>query len=136
MGLTLDNNNLYVTRSYNGGNRQPIAVYVDGRAVDFNYIANINSDNVESAEVFFSDGLSGISRTTNTKGVLEINTKKQPKGEKISKDQLMDLLPKKYMAEFVPGGIMLHGNFICPNMLPASKPIQIIAAPFTGIRPC
>jgi len=116
LGLTYDNNNLYLTRDYNSGNRStPVAIYVSGMAVDYAYLSNVNADMVESVEIFFSDGFSGINKGTGTKGVLEVNMKKLPKGEKISKDQLMDMLPKPYQAEFIPGGYYATRQFYVPK---------------------
>ena len=116
LGLTYDNNNLYLTRDYNQGNKStPVAVYVGGMPVDYNYLANVNSDMVESVEIFLNDGYSGINKGTNTKGVLEVNMKKTPKGEKISKEQLMDLLPKPYTATYAPGGYNATRQFYMPR---------------------
>lgn len=115
LGLTYENNNLYLTRDYASGTRTPVAVYVDGAPVDLSYLDNINSDNVESAEVFYSDGFSSINRTTGTKGVLEVNLKKKPKGEKISKEQLMDMLPKPNVVTFSPGGYSPMRIFYSPK---------------------
>ena len=115
IGLTSDGNNLYITRDYNAGTRTPVAVYVNGMATDYNYLQNINTDAVESVEIFLNDGLTGINRGTNNKGVIEINLKKQPKGEKISKEQLADLLPKGYLVDFVPGGYDATRLFYAPK---------------------
>ena len=115
MGLTFENNNLYVTRDFNSGKKTPIAVYVNGMSVDYNYLMNVNPNEVESAEIFFSDGLSSINRTTNTKGVLEVNLKKQPKGEKISKEQLMAMLPKNNVIDIIPGGYATTREFYSPK---------------------
>jgi hypothetical protein len=115
MGLTYEDNNLYVTRDYNNGNKTPVAVYANGMQVDYNYLNNVNPAQVESVEIFLSDGLSSINRTTGTKGVLVVNLKKQPKGEKISKEQLMDLLPKGYVIEFIPGGYNTTREFYSPR---------------------
>ena len=83
--------------------------------VDFSYLNNVNPDMVESVEVFNSDGFSGINRGTNTKGVLEVNMKKVPVGEKISKDQLMDMLPKPYLVTITPGGYNATRLFYTPK---------------------
>ena len=115
MGLTYMDNQLYITRDYNAGKRTPVAVYVNGMVVDFNYLNSINSDGVESVEIFLNDGLTGINRGTNNKGVIEINLKKQPKGEKISKEQLFDMLPKNNVVEFIPGGYSTTRIFYVPK---------------------
>ncbi|MGZ3764321.1 MAG: Ig-like domain-containing protein [Mucilaginibacter sp.] len=115
MGLSYENNNLYITRNFNAGNKVPIAVYVNGMSVDYNYLLNVNPEMVESVEIFFNDGLSSINRTTGTAGVLVVNTKKQPKGEKITKEQLMDLLPKNNVIDFIPGGYNTTREFYTPK---------------------
>ena len=115
LGLTFDNNNFYITRSYSSGNRTPVAYYVNGMPVDYNYLYNIDPKMVESVEIFNSDGLSSINRTTQTSGVVVVNLKKVPKGEKISKDQLAALLPKNYEIEFVPGGYTTSRIFYSPK---------------------
>ena len=115
LGVTYDNNNFYVTRDYSGGNRTPMAIYVNGMNVDYSYLMNLDANMVESVEVFFKDGLSSINRTTGTNGVLEVNMKKIPKGEKISKEQLADLLPKNNVVEFIPGGYNITRVFYSPK---------------------
>ena len=115
LGLTFDNNNFYITREYNNGKRVPIAYYVNGMPVDYNYLLNVDPNMVESVEIFNSDGLSSINRTTGTSGVLVVNTKKIPKGEKISKEQLLELLPKNNEVEFIPGGYNTTRVFYSPK---------------------
>ncbi len=115
LGLTYDNNNLYITRDYNTGKRVPVQIFVSGMEVDYNYLDNVNPEMVESAEVFLNDGVSGINRNTNTKGVLEVNMKKVPKGEKISKEQLLDMMPKPYVVTIAPGGFNASKIFYSPK---------------------
>jgi hypothetical protein len=116
LGLSYEDNNLYLTRDYNSGNKStPVAIYVSGMPVDYAYLNNVNSDMVESVEIFMNDGFSGINKGTGTKGVLEVNMKKPPKGEKISKEQLMDLLPKPYTVTFTPGGYNATRQFYMPR---------------------
>jgi hypothetical protein len=115
MGITADNGNLYVTRDFMGGKKTPMAIFVNGMSVDYNYLMNVDATMVESAEVFFTDGLSNINRTSNTKGVVEVNVRKVPKGEKITKDQLMDLMGKTSVVDFIPGGYNLTRQFYSPK---------------------
>ncbi|HVW14666.1 MAG TPA: hypothetical protein VHB54_12600, partial [Mucilaginibacter sp.] len=115
LGLTFDSDNLYISRDYMAGARTPVQVCVNGMPVDFAYLNNVNGANVESVEIFFSDGFSGLNRGSNTKGVLEVNLKKAPKGEKISKEQLMEMLPKPYVLEFTPGGYNVARTFYMPR---------------------
>lgn len=115
LGLTFDNNEFYITRDYSAGKRVPVAYYVNGMPVDYNYLLNVDPNMVESVEVFNTDGLSSINKTTGTNGVLVINTKKIPKGEKISKDQLLEMLPKNNEVEFIPGGYNTVRAFYSPK---------------------
>jgi hypothetical protein len=115
LGVTFEDNNFYVLRDYNSGKKVPMAIYVNGMPVDYSYLMNVDPNMVESVEVFFKDGLSSINRTTGTNGVLVVNTKKIPKGEKISKEQLMEMLPKNNVVEFTPGGYNTTRLFYSPK---------------------
>jgi hypothetical protein len=128
LGLTYDNNELYLTREYNSatGTRTPVAIYVNGMPVDFNYLQNVNGNNVESVEIFNNDGVAGINRISATRGVVEINLKKQPKGEKISKEQLLSMLPKLYEATIVPGGYSATRLFYSPKYSDPAKAAAIV----------
>src|SRR5690606_34093741 len=60
MGLTYVDRILYLSRSYNTGNRLPIEIYANGLQVDVNYLMGIQVEGIESIEVFNDDGVSGI----------------------------------------------------------------------------
>ena len=115
LGLTFDNNNFYITRDYNSGKKVPVAYYVNGMSVDYNYLLNVDPKMVETVEIFNNDGVSSINRTTGTNGVVSVITKKIPKGEKISKDELLAMLPKNYEVEFIPGGYSTVRTFYSPK---------------------
>jgi len=115
LGFTYDNNNFYVTRDYNSGNRTPAAIFYNGMNVDFNYLASINANEIESIETFMKDDLSGISRMYNTNGVIVINGKKKPEGKKITKEQLKELFPPKYLLTFMPMGYSRTREFYSPK---------------------
>ncbi len=128
VGITYDNYNFYLTREYNAASstRIPMAIYVNGMAVDYSYLSNIDGNNIESVEIFNTDGFSNINRTSNTKGVLEVNLKKQPKGEKISKEDFLNMLPKTYEAEFSPIGYNSTRLFYSPKYEDPSKALEVI----------
>jgi hypothetical protein len=115
LGLTYLDNNFYVTRAYNSGNKTPMAVYVDGLSVDQNFLQSIMANEVESVEVFFNDGLSGINRRDGSLGVLVINKKKAPKGQKMTLADLQKLIPPPYIAEFTPRGYNVAREFYSPK---------------------
>ncbi len=115
MGLTYDTDNLYVTRDYNAGKKMPVQIYFNGMPVDFTYLNSVNAAQVESVEIFTSDGLSGINRRNNTNGVLVINSKVAPKGTKITQQQLQELFPPKYLLSFTPKGYDMPRQFYSPK---------------------
>jgi hypothetical protein len=116
MGMTYYENNFYITRDYNQGKKStPVAIFYNGLNVDYNYLLGVNSAEVESVEVFLTDGLSGINRQYQTNGVIEINTKKTPKGTKITADQLHELFPPKYQATITPKGFDMGREFYSPK---------------------
>ncbi|MEO6849861.1 MAG: carboxypeptidase regulatory-like domain-containing protein, partial [Mucilaginibacter sp.] len=115
MGLTYDQNNLYITRNYNSGARLPVGIYVNGMPTDYFALNDINSTQVESVEIFFDQGVTSLNSTTNTKGILEVNLKKQPKGVRISKEDFFASLPKANVVNFVPGGYIATREFYAPK---------------------
>ncbi len=127
IGFTYDNNNFYVTRDYNAGNKTtPAAIFYNGMNVDYNYLNNINASEVESIETFLKDDLSGINRMYNTNGVIVINGKKRPEGKKITKDQLRELFPPKYLLTFTPMGYSKTREFYSPKY---GGPASVISRP-------
>jgi len=120
LGLTYIDDNFYVSRDYNAGNRSPMEVYADGLQVDMNYLLSVVPSEVESVEIFFKDGLSGINRRDGTNGVLVINKKKIPKSNMKLAD-LQKLIPPPYIAEFMPKGYTIAKEFYSPKYLP-NKP--------------
>lgn len=116
LGFTYDNNNFYVTRDYNAGNKTtPAAIFYNGMNVDYNFLSSINANEVESIETFMKDDLSGINRMYNTNGVIVINGKKRPEGKKITKEQLKELFPPKYLLTFTPMGYSKTREFYSPK---------------------
>jgi hypothetical protein len=117
-GLTFDNENFYVSRDYNQGGRTPVQVFLNGIPVDTRDINTVNATDLESVEIFLRDELGTVDRLYGTKGVLVINTKKPPVGKKISKQELMDMLPKNNIITFSPLGFAKEREFYSPKYLP------------------
>jgi hypothetical protein len=113
--LQYDNNNFYIRRDYTAGGRTPVGIFYNGGPVDISYLANIDPKDVESVEVFNNDGVSGLNRNTNTKGVLVVTGKKAPKGTKISLAELEELIPKQNVVTFMPRGFNLSREFYSPK---------------------
>jgi hypothetical protein len=115
LGLTYADNNFYVTRDYNQGKKTtPVQIYINSAQVDVSNLFSMTGDEVESVEIFLNDGLSGINRTTNTKGVMVIN-KKVVKKEKISLSQLLALIPKQNVITFAVQGYSKAKDFYVPK---------------------
>ncbi|TKC12140.1 carboxypeptidase regulatory-like domain-containing protein [Pedobacter polaris] len=117
-GMTFDVENFYVSRDYNQGGRTPVQVFINGNPVDARDINNVSVADLESVEVFLKDDLGTVDRAYQTKGVLVINTKKAPVGKKISKQELMDMIPKTNIITFKPMGYSKEREFYSPKYLP------------------
>ncbi len=113
-GLTYDSYNVYVTRSYQQGDKRPVEIFYNGLQVDFGYLQNIPSSDVESIEFFRSDGLSGINRMGNTQGVLVVNSKIVPK-VKYKKEDLLALIKKINEVTITPRGYSEPRVFYSPK---------------------
>ncbi|GGI22325.1 carboxypeptidase regulatory-like domain-containing protein [Pedobacter mendelii] len=114
-GTTYIDNIFYVTRDYNQGNKTPMGIFINGMLMDVNQLASIDPSSVESVEIFLKDELGLVNRANNINGVIVINQKKAPKGTKISKSQLMDMLPKYYELTFSPQGYNKERQFYMPK---------------------
>lgn len=113
-GLTYVDNNLYVRRDYQQGNRTPVQAFVGGMPVDISYLNSLQSSEVESIEVFLKDDLSGINRTYNTNGVLVVNMKKV-EHKKVTMKDLQSLIPNPGVVTFVPKGYTSSRVFYSPK---------------------
>lgn len=115
LGLTYVDNNFYVTRDYNQGNKTtPVQIYINSAQVDVSNLSSMSGDDVESVEIFLNDGLSGINKVNGTKGVMIIN-KKEIKKQKISLSQLMALIPKQNVITFAVQGYSKAKDFYVPK---------------------
>lgn len=119
-GLTFDNENFYVSRDFNSGSRTPVQVFINGNPVDARDINGVNAAEVESVEIFLKDDLGTVDRLYGTRGVMVINTKKAPVGKKISKQELMDMLPKTNIITYSPPGYAKEREFYAPKYLPGA----------------
>jgi len=122
MGLTFMDNNFYITRDYNQGNRTPVQVFLNGMAIDVNGINTVTPMEVESVEIFLRDDLGTVNRTYQSNGVLVINTKKKPEGKRITKSELESLLPKSNVVTITPLGYVAERSFYSPKYTPTTVP--------------
>ena len=113
-GVIYMDNLYYLNRSYTQGDRRPIAIYQNGLNVDASFLQNLSTADIESIEMFNTDGFSGINRMSNTNGVLVINSKVKPK-MKITKEELLALIPKPGVVDIYPRGFTQPRAFYAPK---------------------
>jgi hypothetical protein len=118
-GLTFMDNNFYVARSYNAGNRTPVQVFVAGQPVDLFSVNGINVSEIESIEVFLKDELGTVSRTYGNNGVISINMKVVKK-TKMSMEDLKKMLPQNNVVNFNPKGYSKQREFYSPKYTPGA----------------
>ncbi len=117
-GLTFDQEDFYISRDYNQGSRTKVQAFINGTPVDTRDLNNVSGTDVESVEIFLNDAIGSVDRTYGTKGVIVVNTKKVPVGKKISKQELMNMLPKTNIITFKPMGYSKEREFYSPKYLP------------------
>lgn len=121
MGLTFYENNFYVTRDYNQGNKTPVQIFINGSPSDYFALTAVQSAEVESVEVFPKDELGTVNRLYGTNGVLVINLKKAPKGQKISLAEFKKLIPEANLLKFSPKGFSTQREFYSPKYVNAAS---------------
>lgn len=120
-GLTFENDNFYISRDFNQGSKVPVQIFLNGMPIDVAGINGITPAEVEQVEIFLRDPLGTVDRIYGTKGVMVINTKKAPVGKKISKQELLDMLPKNNIITFNPLGYAKEREFYSPKYLPSTN---------------
>lgn len=114
-GVIYENENFYVNRDYNAGNKTPMQVFFNGMPVDANYLNNINSADIESIEIFLKDQLGLVNRTYNSNGALVINGKVVEKKPQMKMEDIRNLLPKPGEVKFIPQGYTIAREFYSPK---------------------
>lgn len=115
IGLTFYENNFYVNRDYQAGSRVPVQIFLNGTPIDYFGLMSVQSGEVESVEVFTKDELGTVNRMYNTNGVLVVNTKKAPKGVKMSMEEFKKLIPAPNILKFSPKGFSKQREFYSPK---------------------
>lgn len=118
-GMTFMDNNFYVTRTYNAGDRTPVQVFLAGQPVDLFSINGINVSEIESIEIFLKDELGTVSRTYGNNGVISINMKVIKK-TKMSMEDLKKLLPQNNVVNLTPKGYSKQREFYSPRYTAAA----------------
>ena len=89
-GIWPANDNFYIKRDYDNGNKTPIQFFVNGLAVDYAYLTNIRTEDVGLIEIYLTDGVSGINDRYRANGIISITTKN---GKFTADDNKKDDLP-------------------------------------------
>ncbi|MES2266297.1 MAG: carboxypeptidase regulatory-like domain-containing protein [Bacteroidota bacterium] len=117
LGVTAENNALYFTKNISNQNKLPMQVFVNGSPVDYQSLNSYRGSDVETIEVFKSDGLSNINRNFMSDGIISIITRKI-KTEKISFAQLQEMLPKGNLLSYTAQGYSIAREFYSPKYDP------------------
>ena len=119
LGLIYDANtgtgNFYVFNDYSRGQRTPVQVFIKGMPVDVNALNSLNPNDIESVEVFLKDELGLVNSANNSDGALVVNLKKAPETQKISYQQLKDMMPLANEITFTPKGYAPVKTFYLPR---------------------
>ncbi len=113
-----DDGDLYVRRGHTIGDKStPAAVYYNGLAVNYNFLSSLGPNDVESVEVFTSDGYSGVNKNSGTNGIIVINGKKVVKKPKMTRDQVSALIASMRNSSkgFMPMGYTMTRVFYNPK---------------------
>lgn len=117
MGLTWDDANFYLTRSYMQGDKSTtVQVFINGNPVDAISINSVSPKDVESVEIFTQDQLGLVFKNYNCNAVMVINTKKIEKSN-ISLADLKKMMPQSNMLKFSPKGYSKVREFYAPKYI-------------------
>ncbi|MFD0792185.1 carboxypeptidase regulatory-like domain-containing protein [Mucilaginibacter litoreus] len=114
LGVTSEDNNLYFSKNISNPNRLPIQIFLNGKPIDYSFLNSIAGRDVETIEVFKTDGLSSINKNYQSDGIISIITKKV-EGQKITLAQLQDMLPKGNILNFNAIGYAKTREFYSPK---------------------
>lgn len=114
-GVTYYEDNFYVSRGFNNGERIPMSIYLNGLPTDYRGIDVISPKELESVEIFLTDPMGTIDRNNNTRGVIVLNVTKPPKSTKISAADLKKLIPDAFIVSYKPKGYIVQKEFYTPK---------------------
>lgn len=114
LGVMAEDNNLYFMKNASNSNRLPLQVFVNGRPMDFATLTSMSGNDVETVEVFKTDGLSNINRNYQSDGIVSIITKKI-ESSKITYAQLQEMLPKGNLLTYNAQGYSIAREFYSPK---------------------
>ena len=105
----------YIKRDYDAGNKNPIQFFVNGRAVDQNFLATLRTDEIALIEVYLSDGVSGINSRNDSNGIISITTKSESPMPKGTATDVESLLASGSTVTITPKGYYRARMFYVPK---------------------
>ena len=114
-GIWLANDNFYIKRDYDNGNRTPIQFFVNGLAVDFPYLTNMRTEDIGLIEIYLTDGVSGINDRYRANGIISITTKNGKFSADDKKDDLPPLTTEGSSVTLMPKGYYRARVFYSPK---------------------
>lgn len=114
LGVVFQDNALYFMKNASSNDRLPLQIFVNGQPVDYGYLFSLRGADVETVEVFKTDGLSNINRNYQSDGIVSIITKKVEKS-KITFAQLQEMLPKGNLLTYTAQGYSVAREFYSPK---------------------
>jgi hypothetical protein len=114
LGVTADDNYLYLSKNYSNPDKKPMQIFYNGKPVDYSFLRSVNGNQVETIELYKTDGVSGINKTYGTDGMIFINMRKVV-STKISIAELQEMMPKGNLLSFTAPGYTVSREFYSPS---------------------
>jgi len=114
-GITHADDNFYIKRAYDAGNKKPVQFFVNGLGVDYPYLSSMRTEDVGLIEVYLTDGVSGINDRYGTNGIISITTKSGSFTPKEKTDDLQPLSTPGNSVTITPKGYYRARFFYSPK---------------------
>ncbi|CAN5446915.1 TonB-dependent receptor plug domain-containing protein [soil metagenome] len=124
--LTKVDDNFYIKRAYDAGNKKPVQFFVNGLGIDYGYLFSMRTEDIETIEVFLTDGVSGINRLYDCNGIVSITTKSHSFTPKEKTNGLPSATLQSNTITFTPKGFYKARVFYSPKYAVVQQDVQII----------
>jgi hypothetical protein len=116
-GLWRFENEFYIKRYYDKGDKRPVKIFVNGVPMDYASITDLRTEEVTSIEVYLTDGVSGINSQFGTNGILSITTTNASFGLKAhyDNDNLLAMVKQTGVVTITPKGYFRARMFYAPK---------------------
>jgi hypothetical protein len=114
-GLWHADDNFYIKRAYDAGNKKPVQFFVNGLAVDYAYLTSMHTEDVASIEVYLKDGVSGINDRYGANGIVSITTRSGTFTPKEKPEDMPPLTTQGSTVTIMPKGYYRARVFYSPK---------------------